>query len=53
MLGCRAGLDHYVKTMKNRGGMKQEHRLPLMVLGGLLITFSLLWNGWTVQSRVQ
>lgn len=52
MFGCRASLDRYVKKMKNRGGMKPEHRLPPMVLGGLLIPISLFWYGWAIQSRV-
>ena len=52
MFGCRASLDRYVKYMKTRGGMKPEHRLPPMVLGGLLVPVSLFWYGWTVENHI-
>lgn len=52
MFGCRASLDRYVKKMKSRGGMKPEHRLPPMVLGGLLVPISLFWYGWAIEAHV-
>ena len=52
MFGCRASLDRYVKKMKHRGGMKPEHRLPPMIVGGMLIPVSLFWYGWTIEKHV-
>lgn len=51
MFGCRARLDRYVNRMKSRGGMKPEHRLPPMVLGGLLVPISLFWYGWSIEKH--
>ena len=51
---CRATLDPYIKTRKNKpGGMKPEHRLFPMLLGGTLIPIGLLLYGWTVQFHTQ
>ena len=52
MFGCRATLDRYIKKMKNRDRMKLEHRLPPMILAGILILLSLFWYGWSIQSYV-
>lgn len=52
MFGCRASLDRYVNRMKSRGGMKPEHRLPPMVVGGLLVPISLFWYGWSIEKHV-
>ena len=38
--------------MKDRGGIKPEHRLPPMILGGLVIPAGLFIYGWTAQARV-
>lgn len=53
MFGCRESLDRYVRYKKSRGGMKPEHRLPPMFVGGLLIPISLFWYGWTIEAHVQ
>ena len=52
MFLCKASLDRYVKKMKAAGGMKPEHRLPPMVLGGLAIPTGLFIYGWTARPHV-
>ena len=52
MFGCTASLDRYVRKMKSRGGMKPEHRLPPMVVGGVLVPITLFWYGWTIEKHV-
>lgn len=37
--------------MKQRGGMKPEHRLPPMIFAGIVIPCGLFWYGWTVQAH--
>ena len=54
MILCGATSDMYIKRKANEaGGAKPEHRLPPMVLGGLILPVGLLIYGWTVQYRVQ
>lgn len=47
--------DWYVKRQAARdgGGMQPEHRLPPMILGGILIPVGLFLYGWTAEARVQ
>ncbi|MCJ1448897.1 MAG: hypothetical protein MMC23_009416 [Stictis urceolatum] len=60
-LGMRAGVtfnfstsDWYVKrrAARNDGVMKPEHRLPPMILGGILMPAGLFLYGWTAQAKV-
>ena len=52
LMSCGRLLDRYVQKMKAAGGMKPEHRLPPMILGGLVIPISLFLYGWTAQYRL-
>jgi len=47
---CRLVLDKHIKKKKSMpGGMKPEHRLPPMILGGLVLPTGLFVYGWTAQ----
>jgi MFS family permease len=48
---CGAVLDRYVKKMKATGGMKPEHRLPVMVFGSPTLPIGLFLYGWSAQKH--
>ena len=53
LLLCRLVLDKHIRKQKSKpGGMKPEHRLPPMVLGGLVLPAGLFLYGWTAQAHL-
>ena len=54
VLLCASTSDWYVKKQQaiHGGDLKPEHRLPPMVLGGILIPVGLFLYGWTAQYHV-
>ena len=50
---CAVTLDKYLKHASAKSGsMEPEHRLPAMVLGGMLIPAGFFVYGWTAQNHV-
>lgn len=41
--------DRFVSRHLEKGDFKPEHRLPLMVPGGLFLSIGLFWYGWSAQ----
>jgi hypothetical protein len=41
-----------MKSIKNKGEMKPEYRLPPMILGGIFVPIGLLLYGWSAEKQV-
>lgn len=50
---CGAISDRLVKrlTARNGGVAKPEYRLPVLVLGALLVPIGLFWYAWTAERK--
>ena len=52
ILCCRSTLDRYLQHRTSREGVaKPEHRLPPMVLGGLILPGGLFMYGWSAAAH--
>ena len=48
---CSATSDWYMKKRSAGGDMKPEYRLPIMILGSILMPLGLFFYGWTLQAH--
>ncbi|KAJ9365696.1 multidrug resistance protein [Paecilomyces variotii] len=44
--------NRFVARRLEKGKFKPEHRLPIMVPGGLFLPIGLIWYGWSAQAQV-
>ncbi|TVY58113.1 Efflux pump radE [Lachnellula cervina] len=47
--------DEIMRRMTKKSGsseMKPEYRLPLCIVGGMLVPIGLFWYGWSVEKRI-
>ena len=52
VISCAFTLDWYLKKKTKLGVMRPEDRLPIMVIGGMLIPAGFFIYGWTAQLHV-
>lgn len=44
--------NRYVARSLEKGNFKPEHRLPLLIPGGIFLGVGLIWYGWSAQAQV-
>ena len=51
-LGTRLGDGYYKKMCERNGQSSPEFRLPLLMIGTLLVPIGMFWYGWSAKSNI-